>query len=100
MKRTYFILLVFSLLLLINTSCNDNDKINDKGELETVTYDAGTKTFKLTYSSGYTETINAIINNQVDPPVATATLEDGSIVTFENYSIRCRPDKTHNTRCT
>ena len=84
MKRTYFILLVFSLLLLINTSCNDNDKINDKGELETVTYDAGTKTFKLTYSSGYTETINAIINNQVDPPVATATLEDGSIVTFEN----------------
>jgi carboxyl-terminal processing protease len=71
-------------LLLINTSCNDNDKINDKGELETVTYDAGTKTFKLTYSSGYTETINAIINNQVDPPVATATLEDGSIVTFEN----------------
>ena len=84
MKRTYFILLVFSLLLLINTSCNDNDKINDKGELETVTYDAGTKTFKLTYSSGYTETINAIINNQVDPPVATATLEDGSIVTCEN----------------
>lgn len=84
MKRTYFILLVFSLLLLINTSCNDNDKINDKGELETVTYDAGTKIFKLTYSSGYTETINAIINNQVDPPVATATLEDGSIVTFEN----------------
>lgn len=84
MKRTYFIQLVFSLLLLINTSCNDNDKINDKGELETVTYDAGTKTFKLTYSSGYTETINAIINNQVDPPVATATLEDGSIVTFEN----------------
>lgn len=84
MKRTYFILLVFSLLLLINTSCNDNDKINDKGELETVTYDAGTKTFKLTYSSGYTETINAIINNQFDPPVATATLEDGSIVTFEN----------------
>jgi carboxyl-terminal processing protease len=84
MKRTYFILLVFSLLLLINTSCNDNDKINDKGELETVTYDAGTKTFKLTYSSGYTETINAIIYNQVDPPVATATLEDGSIVTFEN----------------
>lgn len=84
MKRTYFILLVFSLLLLINTSCNDNDKINDKGELETVIYDAGTKTFKLTYSSGYTETINAIINNQVDPPVATATLEDGSIVTFEN----------------
>src|SRR5690606_37781867 len=80
----YLILLVFSSLLLISTSCKDQDKIVDKGELESVTYDAGTKTFKLTYSSGFTQSVNAIIDNSVSPPIASATLDDGSEVTFDN----------------
>ncbi|MDD2298893.1 MAG: S41 family peptidase [Fermentimonas sp.] len=84
MKKIYFILLVFSSLLLISTSCKDEDKVVDKGELKSATYDAGTKTFKLTYSSGFTQSVNAIIDNSVNPPVASATLEDGSQVTFNN----------------
>ncbi len=84
MKKIYFILLVFSSLLLISTSCKDEDKVVDKGELKSATYDAGTKTFKLTYSSGFTQSVNAIIDNSVNPPVASATLEDGSQVTFDN----------------
>lgn len=84
MKKIYFILLVFSSLLLISTSCKDEDKVVDKGELKSATYDAGSKTFKLTYSSGFTQSVNAIIDNSVNPPVASATLEDGSQVTFDN----------------
>ncbi|MDD4776680.1 MAG: S41 family peptidase [Fermentimonas sp.] len=82
MKKIYFILLVFSSLLLINTSCKDDDKIVDKGDLKSATYDAATKTFKLTYSSGFTESVIAKIDNSVNPPLASATLEDGSEVTF------------------
>lgn len=84
MKNIFIFLLVFSALLLINSSCKNEDPVAEKGELESVTYDAATRTFKLTYSSGFTKTVNAIINNTFDPPVATATLDDGTEVEFKN----------------
>ncbi len=84
MKKIYFILLVFSSLLLINTSCKDDERVIDKGELKSATYDATTKTFKLIYSSGFDQSVNAIINNSINPPTASATLEDGSELIVNN----------------
>lgn len=84
MRKIYFVFLIFSSILLINTSCKDDDKVIDKGELKSITYDAANKTFILTYSSGFTESVNAIIDNSVSPPTASATLEDRSEITFDD----------------
>ena len=77
MRIIYFFL---SFLLFITVSCNQDDPASDKGALETATYNADTRTFTLKYESGYTNTVNAVIDNSVTPPVASATLDDGTVV--------------------
>lgn len=84
MKNIFIFLFVFSSLLLINSSCKNEDPVADKGELESVTYNAATRTFLLTYSSGFSKTVSALIDNTFDPPKATATLDDGTEVEFKD----------------
>lgn len=103
MKNRHVILFAFFALLLINTSCKNEDPIADKGELKSAAYDADTRTFKLTYSGGFSQTVNALIDNSVDPPVATATLDDGTEVEFKNANNSgdaeiTTPDKITNYR--
>lgn len=83
MRIIYFFL---PFLLFITVSCNQDDPAADKGALETATYNAATKTFTLNYESGYTNTVNAVIDNSVIPPGASATLDDGTVVSVTDAS--------------
>ncbi|ULB35218.1 MULTISPECIES: S41 family peptidase [Proteiniphilum] len=77
MKRILFFLY---LVLIFNLSCEKEDPSTNKGDLETATYNATTKSFTLEYNSGYKKSVSAVIDNSVSPPSASATLDDGTVV--------------------
>ena len=82
MKKLISALFLIMMLLTVTTSCKNEDPAANKGELTSVIYDGSTKTFQLTYTSGYTNIVNAtIIDN-----TATATLEDGTKVMYDDAS--------------
>lgn len=85
MRVIYFFLL--TTILLITVSCTQDDPAADKGRLETATYDATSQTFTLTYQSGYTITVQAVVDNSVTPPAASATLDDGTIVSVSDANV-------------
>ena len=81
-ESEYKLARVLMILLTVTTSCKNEDPAANKGELTSVIYDGSTKTFQLTYTSGYTNIVNAtIIDN-----TATATLEDGTKVMYDDAS--------------
>ena len=80
MKKIFIIFFTLSILLVVSTSCENDDPAASKGELVTASYNAATKTFTLKYESGYTNTVNAVIDNSVTPPGASTTLSDGTVV--------------------
>ena len=85
MKKILYSLFAFSLVLVIATSCKDSDPVvNDKGTVVSATYHASYKTFTVTFSDGQSETVNAIINNNIAPPTASATLDDGTTIYVNN----------------
>lgn len=87
MKKILYALFTITLLISLSTSCQKDESIlKDKGNLISATYHATYKTFTLTYSSGQTETVNAVINNSTTPPSATATLEDGTQIYVKDAS--------------
>lgn len=84
MKKIFICFLTLSILLLVSNSCKNDDPAASKGELMTATYNASNKTFTLKYESGYTNTVNAVIDNSVTPPRASTTLSDGTFVSASN----------------
>ncbi len=81
MKKLLSILSVIVCLTFIISSCDPKNPVDEvKGTLESATYDPATKSFKLTYSSGQTETVKAVIDNSVIPPSASVTLKDGTVI--------------------
>lgn len=87
MKKILFTLFTITLLLTLSTSCQEDDPIvKDKRRLISATYHATYKTFTLTYSNGQTETVNAVIDNNTTPPTASATLDDGTEISFSDAS--------------
>lgn len=84
MKKIFIIFFTLSILLVVSTSCENDDPAASKGELVTASYNAATKTFTLKYESGYTNTVNAVIDNSVTPPGASTTLSDGTVVSVSD----------------
>lgn len=74
------ILLLLSIVLAFTVSCEKEDPSTNKGDLETATYNATTRSFTLKYNSGYTKSVSAVVDNSVSPPSASATLDDGTVV--------------------
>lgn len=89
MKRLHALLLITLALLLAITSCSDNDDpvIEDKGVVISATFNPTTQKFTVKYSKGSTETVNAIIDNTVNPPTATVTMEDGTIISVNDATV-------------
>lgn len=89
MKKLQFVIFVFVTTLFLFVSCSDNDDsiINKKGSLVLATFDPISISFTLQYSRGSSETIDAIIDNSVSPPTASATLADGTIISVDNATI-------------
>jgi|AGTN01.1.fsa_nt_gi Periplasmic protease len=84
MKKIILYFFTFSLLFSVSISCKNDDPAADKGTLESAEYNASAKSFTLTYSSGFTTNVNAVIDNSFTPPIASATLEDGTVVSVND----------------
>lgn len=88
MRKISSLLSITFILLFVFSSCSEkDDPIVDKGKFTSATFSPITNKFTLKYSKGATETINAIIDNSVNPPTATATLKDGTIITVNDATI-------------
>ena len=88
MKKILLVFFTFTILLIHFTSCKKDDPIIDnKGELVSATYQAVSKTFTLTYSSGYKEKVNAVVNSTTTPPTASITLTNGTTIYVEDASV-------------
>jgi len=84
MKKVFLYLLTVTILFAFSTSCDNDEPIIEKGTLESATYNASTKSFTLIYSSGSTEIVDAVIDNSVSPPTASATLKDGTVIAIKD----------------
>ncbi|HBC38218.1 MAG TPA: hypothetical protein DC016_04965, partial [Porphyromonadaceae bacterium] len=80
MKKLVALFSILATLMIVVSSCETKDPIVEKGTLQSATYNPATKSFTLTYSSGQTETVNAVVDDKTDPPTATATLKDGTVI--------------------
>jgi len=80
MKKLVALFSILATLMIVVSSCETKDPIIEKGTLQSATYNPATKSFTLTYSSGQTETVNAVVDDKTDPPTATATLKDGTVI--------------------
>ena len=88
MKKIYSLLSLTLIVLFIATSCSEkDDPIVERGTLVSATYSPSTNKFTLNYSKGPSETIDAIIDNSVNPPTASATLKDGRILTVNDATV-------------
>lgn len=79
MRKTHFLIaIIFSLFL---SACKDKTHpISEREELISATFDSATQKFTLRYSNGVFKTIDAIVDNSVNPPTAKIEIEDGSII--------------------
>ncbi len=85
MKKLFSLFSILAALMIVVSSCDPKkDPIVEKGTLESATYNPTTKSFTLTYSSGQTETVNAVVDNSVTPPFASATLKDGTMISVND----------------
>ncbi|MBK5196233.1 MAG: hypothetical protein JJE08_09455, partial [Proteiniphilum sp.] len=84
MKKIFLYLLTVTILFAFSTSCDNDEPIIEKGTLESATYNASTKSFTLIYSSGSIEKVDAVIDNSVSPPTASATLKDGTVIAIKD----------------
>lgn len=88
MKKILLVFFTFTILLIHFTSCKKDDPIIDnKGELVSATYQSVSETFTLTYSSGYKEKVNAVVNSTTTPPTASITLTNGTTIYVEDASV-------------
>ncbi|MGV8962018.1 MAG: S41 family peptidase [Candidatus Saccharimonadaceae bacterium] len=88
MRKLKSLLIISLTLLFVVTSCSEkDDTIIDKGTLISATFSPTTKMFTLKYSKGSDGTIDANIDNSVSPPTASATLEDGTIITIDDATL-------------
>lgn len=81
--KKYILILPFLLMIAV-WSCEKSDPVIDKSTLESATYNADTQSFTVVYASGYSEEVNAVIDRTVSPPKASAVLEDGTQISFDN----------------
>ena len=84
MKKLLSLFSIIAALMIVVSSCNTKDPVVEKGELQSAIYNPTTKSFTLTYSSGQTETVNAVIDNSVNPPFASVKLNDGTIISVSD----------------
>lgn len=89
MKRLNTLLLITLTLLFAISSCSDNDgpEIEEKGTVISATFNPTTQKFTVKYSKGSTETVDATIDNTVNPPTATTTMEDGTIISVNDATV-------------
>ena len=88
MNKLHPLLLITLTLLFVFSSCSEkDDPIIEKGYFISATFSPTTKKFTVKYSKGTTETIDAIIDTNVTPPTATATLKDGTIITVNDATV-------------
>ncbi|MGI6073776.1 MAG: S41 family peptidase [Fermentimonas sp.] len=89
MKKVLLYNFVIVVLSVLFVSCKDDSPIVRKDDVTIVsaTYHATYKTFTITFSDGKTITVNAIIDNSVEPNTASATLDDGTVVYVTDANI-------------
>lgn len=80
MKKLFSSFLIVVATLIFVSSCDPKDPVVEKGTLQSATYSPATKSFTLTYSSGRTEAVNALLDNSTDPPSASYQLSDGTLI--------------------
>ena len=83
MNKLRSLLLITFTMLFVITSCSDKDGPiieKEKGDLISASFNPATKKFTLNYSKGSSETVDAVIDNTVNPPTAKAKLKDGTII--------------------
>lgn len=89
MRKIYSLLSIALIVLFVATSCSEkNEPMLAKGKLVSATYSPTTKKFTLYYSRGHSETINAIIDDSVNPPTASATLRDGTVISVSDATVK------------
>ena len=89
MRKIYSLLSIALIVLFVASSCSEkNEPMLAKGKLVSATYSPATKKFTLFYSRGHSETIDAIIDNSVNPPTASATLKDGTVISVSDATIK------------
>lgn len=86
MKKLFSLFSILAALMIIVSSCDPKDPVVEKGSLQSATYNPSTKSFTLTYTSGQTETVNAVIDDSVTPAFASAKLNDGTVVSVSDAS--------------
>ncbi|NLZ94960.1 MAG: peptidase S41 [Bacteroidales bacterium] len=89
MKRLNTLFLITLALIFAITSCSDKDDpaIEEKGTVISATYNPTTQEFTVKYSKGSTETVVATIDKSVNPATATATMEDGTIISVNDATV-------------
>lgn len=81
MKKRVTLFSILTILLLMVVSCQEKDPVVElKGELKSVSYNPDSKSFILTYNNGETESVSAMVDNTTNPPTASATLQDGTVI--------------------
>lgn len=80
MKKLFALLSILATLMIVVSSCETKEPIVKKGALQSATYNPETKSFTLTYSSGQTETVNAVVDDKTNPPTAYATLNNRIVI--------------------
>lgn len=85
MRKLSSLLLITFSLLFIATSCEKDDPI--VGNPISATFSPATKKFTLTFSKGATKTIDAIIDNSVNPPTASAIWENKTNIYVDDATV-------------
>lgn len=84
MKKLLSFFSIIAALMIVVSSCDPKEPVVEKGTLQSATYNPTAKSFTLTYSSGQTETVNAVLDNSVNPPFASVTLKDGTMLSVND----------------
>lgn len=88
MRKIYSLLTITLIVLFVATSCSEkDDPIVERGKLVSATFSPATKKFTLKYSKGPSETVDAIIDNSVNPPTASATLNNGVAIYVNDATV-------------
>ena len=88
MRKIYSLLSIALIVLFVASSCSEkDDPIVERGKLVSATFSPATKKFTLKYSKGPSETVDAIIDNSVNPPTASATLNNGVAIYVNDATV-------------
>lgn len=81
MKKLFTLFSIILSLTLVVSSCDPKEPVEDKERtLMSASYNSRNNIFVLTYSNGDTETLNGTLDNSVNPPIASTTSSDGTVI--------------------